>query len=80
MRFCPLSSGRCDRRCHGLLTRLDLRSLLFVGEELAQLGLILVVEPFEVGVFERGLGVHVCVRGRGVKIRVGRLIQALSRF
>lgn len=53
--FYPSSSAhklRVSSSFGGLLTRLDLRSLLLVGEELAEVGLVLVVEPLKVGVLE----------------------------
>lgn len=59
-------SGQAARRS---LTRLDVRALLLVREELAQLGLVLVVELLEVEILDAGLrGVHAGLRpglGRG---------------
>lgn len=60
MCFCsPIVSAQASGYHHrwgggGLLTRLDLRSLLLVGEELAEVALVLVVEPLKVGVLELG--------------------------
>jgi hypothetical protein len=58
----PISSFRAGSRCDsdwGLLTGLDLRALLLVAKELANLGLVGIVEPLEVEIFDGRLcGAH----------------------
>lgn len=45
-------------------TGLDLGALLLVRKELAQVGLVLVIELLEIGILEVDLGgAHGCVRG-----------------